>query len=604
MKRSTKILALVLSVLMLASVLSVFSVFADAAELAAIKEDVNLKNLGLASYHEGRHAIRVKFSVSPETPQNESVIEFGGIVRKNEGTLYDMLVDEDGNLINPTRQAKYTVFKNHVQTGKVFSLNSERLMYTTYLYDLDLADHLRTKYSFIGYAILQDSEGNRQIIYTPAYSDISYNRLVCLDVKNSGGCIWDEGVITTLPTHEEAGSVLYTCDRCWYTSDGVVTMPEVTVTEKENQSIVIGNSSVTPAKTVEYVLNSDPSTDTTKPLSKWYADYVVSFNNDIASATDSYGGQVALFGSYGSYGNVPMSIVTDDGQPLTAGEEYPLLVNLAEQYAMPNWADVRYSELAAITPFTCGAVVLDNIPDGTNITISLVLYEDADRSGRSLTICENTYALDGNNYPTAISYENVPTAMELNTSLLGIDTIDVMQTNNMTFETTENPMTSDYRNWHADFTVSFNKDIDSANMNNGYAGQVILYGDYGDWGAFGCIPMFIVTEDGNPLPAGTEYRLLPHLAEQYGQPNWGSMKYGELETWNVSPFNCGTIVKSTDTDYYNETGHGVTGAFGSDALGSLPAGTTITVSLKIYEVIGGVETGRSVNIESHTFALS
>ena len=80
MKRSTKILSLVLSVLMLASVLSVFGVFADEAELEAIKAEVNLTNMGLASYHEGRHAIRVKFSVSPETPANTSVIEFGGIV--------------------------------------------------------------------------------------------------------------------------------------------------------------------------------------------------------------------------------------------------------------------------------------------------------------------------------------------------------------------------------------------------------------------------------------------------------------------------------------------------------------------------------------------
>ena len=536
MKRSFKIISVILSVMMLASLMSVFSVFADAAELASIAEEVNLRNLGVANYHEGRKAIRVKFSVNPEVPEMESVIEFGGIVRKNEGVINDMVVDTDGNLINPVGQAKYSVFKNQVQTGKVWSLDADALCYTTFLYDLDLADHLNTKYSFIGFAIIEDSDGNREVIYSAAYNNVSYNALVC----RAKGHVWDDGVVTVLPTVEENGLITYTCERCGSTKEAPVALPAVNVEAKEPAPIYVGGVQVTPLATAEYTTAEDP---TESVFADWKADYTISFDNAIAS------NQVYLYGQYGSYDNLPLGI----DKALAAGEEYKLLENLAAQYSMPNWADVRYSELAAITPFTSGVLSAAGIPDGTTATVKLNLYDD---TGRVLTINEFSAVISGS-APAVPEVNVVDNGM--GNVVIGGDTY--VAVDSLTYATVdEDPAASAYADYYADYVVSFSNAVNN--------GQVYLYGQYG---AYDNTALNVPA-----LAAGQEFRLLTNLAQQYAMPNWGSVKYKEMAA--ITPFTCGAIVNDP-----------------------VPAGTTITIKLNLYENADG--TGEVITVDERTIAI-
>ena len=164
---------------------------------------------------------------------------------------------------------------------------------------------------------------------------------------------------------------------------------------------------------------------------------------------------------------------------------------------------------------------------------------------------------------------------------------------------------SEYYGWNVDFTVSFNKDIDSANPDTMYGGQVVLYGQHNSTNN---VPVLIMTEDYQPLPAGQEYRLMPAALGINGIP------YEMLPV--ISPFVCGAMTKNTDAVFSeahpDPDGNGMTygfantfGGINPDILGDLEPGTTITVKVVLYEVgDDGEETGKRVVSASKTFALS
>lgn len=88
--------------------------------------------------------------------------------------------------------------------------------------------------------------------------------------------------------------------------------------------------------------------------------------------------------------------------------------------------------------------------------------------------------------------------------------------------------------WHADYVVTFDKDI--------YPNEVQLVGNYGEWGWIS-IPIddFIIdklTNGGDHLPAGTPVRLLKFAGELMNNPSF-YINYSEL-CEGVIKFTCGT----------------------------------------------------------------
>ena len=174
---------------------------------------------------------------------------------------------------------------------------------------------------------------------------------------------------------------------------------------------------------------------------------------------------------------------------------------------------------------------------------------------------------------------------------------------------------TEYANWNADFVISFDKDIASADLANDYAGQVVLYGNYAEWGN---VPMFIIhdyNDPTKPLPANTEYRLLHNLGAQYAgtvvNQNEGtplSMTCAELESYNVSPFLCGITVKQTDDKFGTINAGNNADSFhnaGSDStMTAVDPDTKVTLKLNIYERgADGKETGVYKTCAVRTFTI-
>ena len=144
------------------------------------------------------------------------------------------------------------------------------------------------------------------------------------------------------------------------------------------------------------------------------------------------------------------------------------------------------------------------------------------------------------------------------------------------FKTTETPEAgaeSDYATWHADFVVSFDKDI--------LTGTAGLAGQYDFWGMnwVGFEAFDVDSADGvDGIPANMACRLLAGKGV--------TISYEEL-CKNVKTFNCGVF----DVNGAN-------------------AGTTITVELRLYEAPStgttgplDVETGNYITIATYTYTF-
>jgi len=147
--------------------------------------------------------------------------------------------------------------------------------------------------------------------------------------------------------------------------------------------------------------------------------------------------------------------------------------------------------------------------------------------------------------------------------------------------TAEEGDVSEWADWHADFVVSVNKDVP--------AYSVGLAGYYDAWCSLNNDKWVLLASDVE-IKAGTEIRLVDAMG------NGGiTVAYRELCEYGNDGigFLCGAVDLSGKM-------------VGSETAGQLPAGTTITVELRLYEATGGsrdTETGNYITagVYKYTF---
>lgn len=132
-----------------------------------------------------------------------------------------------------------------------------------------------------------------------------------------------------------------------------------------------------------------------------------------------------------------------------------------------------------------------------------------------------------------------------------------------------------YGHWHADFVVSFDKDVK--------AGDIALAGNYGEYGWLG----FQTPKD---LAAGEKIRLLDYARQE--------LNIGDNDTFYI--------------DYYELCNGVIQFMCGADNIKGIHSGTTVTVELNLYEVKDKAdsahnswneETGKSITAGTYTYTF-
>lgn len=124
-----------------------------------------------------------------------------------------------------------------------------------------------------------------------------------------------------------------------------------------------------------------------------------------------------------------------------------------------------------------------------------------------------------------------------------------------------------YEDWNADFTVTTNKSITKADCENGIV-PIVLAGQYDFWDV-NWMPIPVVADDSFSVEAGEAYRLLTLAGAAWSYED--VLRY-------VKVFPCGI---KADPSWAT-------------------AGTTVTVELRVYEVVDGEETGNSYVVRGYT----
>ena len=146
----------------------------------------------------------------------------------------------------------------------------------------------------------------------------------------------------------------------------------------------------------------------------------------------------------------------------------------------------------------------------------------------------------------------------------------------------EDAEASEYAKWHADFVVSVDKDIPGE--------SIALAGYYDAWCQYnGDKWVALATED--TIPANTEIRLVEALGDGRLTVNYTELsEYGN----DGIGFLCGAYRMSNHPDYANNV---------------LPADTTLTVELRLYEVTGSTtsstdsETGKYITVGKYKYTF-
>ncbi len=251
--------------------------------------------------------------------------------------------------------------------------------------------------------------------------------------------------------------------------------------------------------------------DAAKPTAydAYHADFVATFDRDVKA------GEVTLYGKYGDYGWVELTINED----VPAGTPYRIYKNLMNDTL--TYATVRDE----VSPFYCGAggaVLAD-----TNMTVNFVLYPvEGGTEGAPVEASED---VTGEIEKPAVPMATVTEVTAPEGAAFAYK-----------FEADAAKPTA-YDNYHADFVATFDRDIK--------AGEVTLYGKYGDYGWV----ELTINED---VPAGTPYRIYKNLMND-------TLTYATVRD-EVSPFYCG-------------------------AGGAVLADTNMTVNFVLYPVEGGTE---------------
>lgn len=266
----------------------------------------------------------------------------------------------------------------------------------------------------------------------------------------------------------------------------------------------------------------------TSPYSKWHADFVVSFDKDVAAES------VGLGGDYGIFNNIGFTTPID----VDAADE----IRLMEAFRVIN-----YEELCKdVQKFTCGVFNLSDSNVGTTMTVELRLYETEEPSesngnsvnvetGKYVTIASYNYTLEA---PQDVNIDSDLPKAEINpTDNITVDMYDVMngfsalnktEELDVTYifkatDTHEEALANPYADWIADYVVSFDKDV--------VEGSLGLGGQYAGFNVGFYAPMNI--------EAGTEIPLLTSVG--------GVFTYADL-CEQVKEFTCGAFnVSAVDT---------------------------------------------------------
>jgi hypothetical protein len=280
----------------------------------------------------------------------------------------------------------------------------------------------------------------------------------------------------------------------------------------------------------KYVANADGSAK----YDSYLADFVISFDKDIAA------GDVKLGGAYDAYNNGEWQIF--DCPALAAGQEYKLLEE-GVSAVLGREVSMTYEEIRTIVQeFRCGVAGVDAA--GATMTVKLNLYDPATGEATEIVSGTKEYTFEEDELPTATV-----------TEIAAPEGLDVA------YKYTPNEDGSaKYRDYLADFTISFNQDVDEGDVKLG--GAYDAYNN-GEWQIFDC----------PALAAGQEYKLLEEgVSALLGREV--SMTYGEVLDI-VQEFRCGVA--------------------GVDA-----QGITMTVKLNLYDP----ETGDATEIEGATKAYT
>ena len=286
-----------------------------------------------------------------------------------------------------------------------------------------------------------------------------------------------------------------------------------------------------------YLYVADQSADVASISSykNYLADFVVTFDSDIKA------GAVQLGGSYEAYKDgewvfftLAEALGVDDDYVITQGTEIRLL-----ETALTNLgydAQFTYEDIVkTVGEFKCGAKGLDAA--GVTMTVDFNLYENA--AADAVTIAEEEYT-----FPIDTT---LPTATVTPIDVDGLETAYLYVAD----QSADVASISSYKNYLADFVVTFDSDIK--------AGAVQLGGSYeaykdGEW-VFFTLAEALGVDDDYVITQGTEIRLL-----------------------ETALTNLGYDAQFTYEDIVKTVGSFKCGANGLDA-----AGVTMNVALNLYE---------------------
>ncbi len=360
--------------------------------------------------------------------------------------------------------------------------------------------------------------------------------------------------ITVIATQKDAEFDSFGND---YDADALFLAAKVAKIAKENLTVAaatnFGNMNETAPVTLDtgYTFTAvDPGDDAKmSEYKQWHADFVVSADQDIPA------GALTLAGQYDAWSANWLAFTNPD--LVASGKETRLLQSAG--------VTVNYDELCnTVKEFNCGAMG-KNLA-GTTLTVELRLYEATGagietETGEYMTIGSYSYTFVADQLPTADVEELTGDALTVSaTNGLGGAAAPLTLDTGYTFaaiDTAEEAANSDYAEWHADFVVTVDTLVP--------AGALTLAGQYDGWSED-----WVAFQNPAEVAADAETRLLAYVG--------GELTYAELCSL-VKEFNCG--------------------ATATDALDN----ATMTVELRLYEVVNGTETGNYEVIGSYSYTF-
>ena len=337
------------------------------------------------------------------------------------------------------------------------------------------------------------------------------------------------------------------------------TLPPATMTALDVTNLPNDTSALGGQLDVAYKFEATQSAEdfASSPYQNYVADFVISFDKDVPANT------VYLAGSYDNYEGGKWVEFTSD-QLIPAGTEIHLLQTVLASMGFDS--NFTYKDVyETVQTFYCGARGLDNA--GTTIDVALNLYESEENGNggyqikegaEAITLKDKKYVFEGD--------DTLPTATVTPIEVEGLDVAYSFVAD----QTAEEAAASMYKDYLADFAISFDKDVK--------AGAVQLGGSYqgynnGEWVFFTLAEGLGVADD-YVIPAGTEIKLLETALTNLGYDS--AFTYEDIVK-TVGEFKCG--------------------AKGLDA-----AGVKLTAALNLYEDAQADAT--AIAEEGYTFPLN